>query len=91
MDDSKLKATPLELEHSVAGPKPGAIDDTIYTTDELAAWLRLTRSTLEKARSNRTGNYPPYLKMGNRRVGYRHIDIINWMQQNLHTNDGKNI
>jgi predicted DNA-binding transcriptional regulator AlpA len=69
---------------NIAGPKPGALDDTIYTTDEVAAWLRIKKGTLEKARSTGKGNYPPFIRLGGRRIGYRHIDIINWIQQNLH-------
>ena len=65
-----------------AGPKAGASDDTIYTTDEVAAWLRLKPSTLEKARSTCLGNYPRYVRLGGRRIGYRHADVMSWLNAN---------
>lgn len=49
-------------------------------TLEAAAYLRLSKSTLAKARVS--GRGPPYLKVG-RRVLYRHGDLDAWAQATL--------
>lgn len=72
---------------STVGPKPGAMDDTLYTTEELAAWLRISPSTIEKDRSLGRGSYPVFVKVGGRRVMYRHADVITWLQGNRFRHD----
>lgn len=42
-----------------AGPKPGAVADTLYTTAEIAVWLCISAAVLEKARSTGLGDFPP--------------------------------
>ena len=92
MENSPLrKMATTEEKTTVTGPKPGAVADTIYTTDEFSAWIHVKRATLEKARSMGIGNYPPHLKLGGRRVGYRHIDILNWMSANRIILDGSRL
>jgi predicted DNA-binding transcriptional regulator AlpA len=89
MENEILNTTPYKEQPIIStGPIPGAVNETIYTTDELAAWIRVKRVTLEKSRSMGVGNYPPYIKLGGRRIGYRHIDIMNWMQENLYHANG---
>lgn len=71
----------------VPGPKPGAVDDTLYTTEELAAWLMISPSTIEKDRSLGRGSYPIFVKVGGRRVMYRHADVIGWLHGNRYNHD----
>ncbi|WP_426147185.1 helix-turn-helix transcriptional regulator [Polaromonas sp. DSR2-3-2] len=69
------------------GPKPGAVDDTLYLTEELAAWLRISPAAIEKDRSLGRGSYPPFVKVGGRRVCYRHGDIMTWLHANRYNHD----
>ena len=71
----------------IDGPKPGAVDDTLYLTEELAAWLRISPATIEKDRSLGRGCYPPFVKVGGRRVCYRHGDIMTWLHTNRYNHD----
>ncbi len=70
-----------------SGPKAGAVDDTLYTTEELAIWLRISPSTIEKDRSLGRGSYPVFVKVGGRRVMYRHADVIAWLRRNRYNHD----
>lgn len=72
---------------TIEGPKPGAVDDTLYLTEELAAWLRISPATIEKDRSLGRGCYPPFVKVGGRRVCYRHGDIMAWLHANRYNHD----
>ena len=54
-------------------------DDRILTTDEVAQMLRLKPATLEKARSTGLGNYPPFVRLGRRRVGYLLSAVLAWI------------
>ncbi len=70
-----------------AGPKSGAVDETLYKTEELARWLRISPATIEKDRSLGRGSYPVFVKIGSRRVFYRHADIIQWLHGSRYNND----
>lgn len=72
---------------SIEGPKLGAVDDTLYLTEELAAWLRVSPATIEKDRSLGRGSYPPFVKVGERRVCYRHSDIMTWLHSHRYNHD----
>ena len=76
--ETQLANTRPDIE-IICGPKPGAVDDTLYMTEELAAWLRISPATIEKDRSLGRGNYPPFVKVGGRRVCYRHGDVMTWL------------
>lgn len=69
---------------NVVHSSPSAVidHDKILTTLEVAEWLRLKPGTLEKARSTAIGNYPPYIRLGGRRIGYRYGDVASWLQAN---------
>ena len=41
----------------IYGPKPGAVDETLYLTEELAAWIRISPAAIEKDRSLGRGCY----------------------------------
>ena len=69
------------------GPKAGAVDETLYNTEELATWLRISPATIEKDRSLGRGSYPVFVKIGGRRVLYRHADIIQWLHDSRYNHD----
>ena len=51
----------------------------VLTTDEAAAFLRISPYTLEQWRSRSKG--PPYSKIG-RNVVYLQADLLSWLYQN---------
>ena len=66
-------------------------DDCILTTDEVAQMLRLKPATLEKARSTGLGNYPPFVRLGRRRVGYLLSAVLAWIAANHFNVDGTRV
>lgn len=64
--------------------------DKLLTTEEVAAWLGIKKCTLEKARSMRMGNFPPYVRIG-RVVRYRPADVEGWLQQHAFNIDGTRV
>jgi predicted DNA-binding transcriptional regulator AlpA len=64
------------------------LNDSILTTEEVAAMLRLKPATLEKARSTGMGNYPPFIRLGGRRVGYQLSAVHAWIRANSFNVDG---
>lgn len=68
---------------SEAGQHP----DKLLTTDEVATWLGIQKCTLEKARSTRLGDYPPFVRIG-RAVRYRRADVEAWLQHHAFNVDG---
>lgn len=66
-------------------------DDCILTTDEVAQMLRLKPATLEKARSTGLGNYPPFVRLGKRRVGYLLSAVLAWIAANHFNIDGTRV
>ena len=66
-------------------------DDCILTTDEVAQMLRLKPATLEKARSTSLGNYPPFIRLGKRRVGYLLSAVLAWIAANHFNVDGTRV
>lgn len=77
MDD--LKHQPSESANDANGK--------LLTTEEVAAWLGIKKCTLEKARSMRLGNYPPYVRIG-RVIRYRPADVAQWVQEHVFNIDG---
>lgn len=59
----------------MTGEQHKPADKPFLTTREAAAWLGLTKNTLEKMRVNGTG--PAYRKHG-RYVRYHHEDLVDW-------------
>ena len=80
-------ASALPAHGMDAGPKPGAVNSTLYTTEELARWLRVSPATIEKDRSLGRGNYPAFVKVGGRRICYLHEDIVRWLQARRFNHD----
>lgn len=61
--------------------------DRLLTTEEVAAWLGIQKCTLEKARSTRIGNFPPYIRIG-RVVRYRPTEVEAWLRRQSFNVDG---
>lgn len=61
--------------------------DKLLTTDEVAQWLGIKRCTLEKARSTRLGDFPPFIRCG-RVIRYRRSDVDTWLWQRTFNTDG---
>lgn len=64
--------------------------DRLLTSDEVANWLGIRRCTLEKARSTRLGDFPPYIRVG-RTVRYQRIDVEQWLQKQAFNTDGTRV
>lgn len=62
-------------------------EDRLLSTAEVANWLGIQRCTLEKARSTRLGDFPPFIRIG-RTVRYRRTDVERWLGQATFRNDG---
>lgn len=62
--------------------------DRFLTTKEMAALLRVKPGTLEKARSTGLGNYPPFVRIGSRRIGYPLSSYEKWRRANSYNGDG---
>jgi len=61
--------------------------EKLLTTDEVATWLGIQRCTLEKARSTRLGDFPPFIRIG-RTIRYRRADVDSWLRQHAFNTDG---
>lgn len=61
--------------------------EKLLTTDEVATWLCIRRCTLEKARSTRIGDFPPFIKVG-RSIRYRRGDVEQWLDRHAYQIDG---
>lgn len=66
---------------------PQSAPESLLTTDAVANWLGIKRCTLEKARSTRLGDFPPYIKVG-RTVRYRREAVQAWLQRHELNSDG---
>lgn len=64
-----------------------AAEERLLSTEEVATWLGIKRCTLEKARSMRLGDYPPFVRIG-RVVRYVPADIKAWLHQRAFNVDG---
>lgn len=63
------------------------IPEKLLTTDEVASWLGIQRCTLEKARSTRLGDFPPYLRVG-RTIRYQRSSVQTWLDSRSINTDG---
>lgn len=64
--------------------------EPLLTTDDVATWLGIRRCTLEKARSTRLGDFPPFIRFG-RVVRYRRADVEVWLDQHARNTDGTQV
>lgn len=53
--------------------------DVLLTPQQTAERLNLTRSTLQRMRTE--GNGPQFCKIGRRRIAYREADIYRWVNE----------
>lgn len=63
------------------------VPEQLLTTDDVATWLGIRRCTLEKARSTRMGDFPPFIKVG-RSIRYRRGDVERWLDRHAYQVDG---
>lgn len=88
MDNMKNRpATSANDETGVRLLESGNGLDKLLTTEEVAAWLGIQKCTLEKARSTRIGDFPPYIRIG-RGVRYRRADVEGWLRRHSYNVDG---
>jgi excisionase family DNA binding protein len=66
----------IPASHS-AGMSEGRTDQQLFTTEESAAYLRVSKSYLDKLRVY--GGGPPFLRPGKRKVLYRKSDLDAWL------------
>lgn len=64
--------------------------ERLLTTEEVAAWLGIQRCTLEKARSTRLGDFPPYVRIG-RAIRYQQNAVMAWLGNRTFNTDGSSI
>lgn len=55
-------------------------DNTLYTVAEVARMMKLHPQTLKTWRMY--GKGPPFVKIG-KRIGYRHVDVIQFIQSRI--------
>lgn len=86
----KMKEMPTSSVKNEQTPDDmlGGGADKILKTEEVAAMLRLKPCTLEKSRSTGLGNYPAFVRLGGRRVGYRLSVVEAWLRANSFNVDG---
>jgi predicted DNA-binding transcriptional regulator AlpA len=66
----------------ITGANATPLPPPMLTTKEAAAYLKLSKSSLDKMRMH-PGAGPIYVKMGPRRVAYRLADLDAWIAGNL--------
>jgi predicted DNA-binding transcriptional regulator AlpA len=100
-EEQRLTAEPRKVQRQKlmarvadAGSKPPSkvkitappIVTEYMTTQEVAAYLKLSRQFLEGARYRGDGSGPDYIKLG-RAVRYRRSVLDAWMSANIHPSD----
>lgn len=68
-------------------PDDANAPEKLLTTDEVAQWLGIRRCTLEKARSTRLGDFPPYVRIG-KAVRYQQKAVQAWLTSRTFNTDG---
>ena len=61
--------------------------ESLLSTADVAAWLGIRRCTLEKARSTRVGDFPPFIRVG-RTVRYSRAAVTAWLNRCTYNVDG---
>lgn len=82
-----LPAASANDEAAMPGEQAGQGLDKLLTTEEVAEWLGIRKCTLEKARSTRIGDFPPFIKVG-RSIRYRRGDVERWLDRHAYQVDG---
>jgi excisionase family DNA binding protein len=77
-----------EMNVSKSTSTAPAIDaEKLLTTEEVAIWLGIKKCTLEKARSTRVGDLPPFIRVG-RTVRYSREAVSAWLAAHTFNVDG---
>jgi predicted DNA-binding transcriptional regulator AlpA len=66
----------------VSGPDNrdgGAADDALMTTEQLARMLGVDPSSVRRWRTSTPVQGPPFIRMSDRVVKYRHADVERWL------------
>jgi predicted DNA-binding transcriptional regulator AlpA len=74
-------------QETTLSAKANGTPDPLLTSEEVAQWLGIKKCTLEKARSMRLGDYPPFVRIG-RAVRYVPADVKTWLDQRAFNVDG---
>lgn len=53
--------------------------DPILTEQELSEWLKTSRPTLQRQRA--AGSGPPFIRLSERRIGYRKSSVERWLEE----------
>lgn len=53
--------------------------DPLLSEQEVAEWLATSRATLQRQRSHGSG--PPFVRLSERRIGYRRSAVEQWLEQ----------
>lgn len=77
----------MDAPNHLPADAAAAASNKLLTTEEVATWLGIKKCTLEKARSMRLGNFPPYIRIGHV-VRYRPTDVEAWLEQQAFNIDG---
>lgn len=56
-----------------------SMNEPLLTTAQVAHWLGVCASVLEKDRSSRRFLYPKYILVGSRAIRYRRCDVEDWI------------
>ena len=62
-------------------------DDELFTSKDLAHWLRVSLSWVEKSRAKNYG--PPFIRMTPHSIRYSRKAVLEWLAQRAHTHDTK--
>ena len=61
--------------------------DDLITSKDLARWLRVSLSWVEKSRAENYG--PPFIRMTTHSIRYSRKAVLAWLAQRAHTHDAK--
>jgi len=77
----------LKTAQHLSADTVASLPEQLLTTAEVATWLGIQRCTLEKARSTRLGDFPPYVRIG-RAIRYRRSAVDVWLNGHAFNVDG---
>ncbi len=55
--------------------------DRLLTVQELAAMLQICKNTLDRDRMSGAGNYPPFVRIGQKSIRYRLSTVHSWLDK----------
>ena len=57
-------------------------NDKLWTSSDLARYLQISESSVERHRASGEGNHPPYLKISDHCVRYVPSNVVSWAERN---------